>query len=817
MIARLLINYYPCDLLFRGFVKKSFTTLLMEETNNIEVSSFNPHLYIQRVWHVKATNNFSARMRTNAMEQIRAIIDIGDAAMLRLEREESFDDYVTTFLWSERLKSYAILWRDILFQLGKAELGILDEKYDFALLTPLKEESHQRLLKAADLLIAYPQEEEARIRRLPGGKTRQISKWRLQNNPWPIYKNQLEQLAAQCEDVHQKQLTLKKIQSSFHKIRSLIQQKYSACETELEQFSTKAEKTIEFIEANIESKPGKTISYLEDVEEEVEITNHLDAFLESFEQEINLLAETVEIPLVTNQGIINTREINFRRSARLWLESEVLPLLYETWEITENANNGIRMAIINVRNRAIIIANDVKDNKPIDLSQEDICLPLKTFQQNSASYVEKLIQQRAIIATRIKEHFVLSQIYDTTKSFLPLPLQSTINQLRFGQNALWDGIRKRFRKWIDNIRQLIANVEKEEALSHSEKIVRFLQHRSVKGEQDQYSSIFLTKGYIGESFWVGREKEQQHVKSIIEQWKLGYRGAVCLSGQRFTGKTVFGELVAHQYFHEQTVRLNPNSIIRIGGRKVHTSYNLDEALAFVRKYTINQRALIWIDDLELWSDNNFSLGQNIRALKKHIDTYSNQLFFMVSMSTWFRAHLQQTHELDKIFQAEIKLDRMSLEEVRQAILIRHGATHKRLVDAEGNEVTPNVYRKMTAKIYRAADGNIGEALNLWSYFTYKGDGEDVAHDFSNLYNLPDFLTSDVTALLYTMMLEKRTNEYRLRKLFGPAFSDRYRSILQRLFSTGLVIRQLDGWVELNEAAVNEVGRLLDKKGFLKFY
>lgn len=789
----------------------------MEETNSIAAQLFNPHLYIRKVWNEKAVNDFSQLMMANAHDQINEIITLGDDAIQRLDASEHFDDYLTTFIWSERLKAYIILWRDILFQYSKAELEVLNEKYDPDLLETLKKEAHQRLLKAADVLLVYPQDAETKIRRSPGGKSRQTDKWRLQKNPWPIYKTQLEQLAAQCEEIHQKHLLLKKTQTSFHRILSLVDQKCSACENELEEFSQKAQKTIEFIETHIETKPGKAVSYLEDMEEDVEIRNHLDTFLESFEQEINLLEETVSIPLATNKGIINTREINFRRSVRLWLESEILPLLYETWEVTENANNGIRMAIINVRNRAIIIANDFKENKPIDLNQDSVCLPLFTFQQNLASFKEKLIRQRAIISTRMKEHFILTQVYDSGSTFLPLPLQSTINQLRFGQNAIWESIRNSFRKWTDNIRQLIANVEKEEALSHSEKIVRFIQHRSVKGEQGQYSSIFLTKGYIGESFWVGREKEQQHVKSIIEQWKLGYRGAISLSGQRFAGKTVFGELIAHQYFHEQTVRLSPNTMIRVGGRKMHTSYNLDEALAFVRKHTINQRALIWIDDLELWSDNNYTLGQNIRALKKQIDTYSSQLFFMVSMSSWFNAHLQQTHELDKVFQAEIKLDRMSLEEVRQAILIRHGATHKRLIDVEGNEATPNVYRKMTAKIYRAADGNIGESLNLWSYFTMKGTGEDVIHDFSNPYTLPDFFNSDIIALLHAIMLEKRSNEYRLRKLFGPAFSDKYRSILQRFFTTGLLIRQLDGWVELNEAAVNDVGRLLDKKGYLKFY
>ena len=71
-------------------------------------------------------------------------------------------------------------------------------------------------------------------------------------------------------------------------------------------------------------------------------------------------------------------------------------------------------------------------------------------------------------------------------------------------------------------------------------------------------------------------------------------------------------------------------------------------------------------------------------------------------------------------------------------------------------------------------------------------------------------------VLSAIMLEKRTNEYRLRKLFGAAFTDKYGSIVQRLISLGLLTRHADGWLEVNELVVNYVGRLLGRKGYLKF-
>jgi hypothetical protein len=85
-----------------------------------------------------------------------------------------------------------------------------------------------------------------------------------------------------------------------------------------------------------------------------------------------------------------------------------------------------------------------------------------------------------------------------------------------------------------------------------------------------------------------------------------------------------------------------------------------------------------------------------------------------------------------------------------------------------------------------------------------------------LYELPDFITPDNAILLSSIMLARKINEYRLRKLFGPVFSDKYRGVLQRLISVGLLRRNTDGWLEITESASNDLGRLLDKKKYLKY-
>jgi len=355
-------------------------------------------------------------------------------------------------------------------------------------------------------------------------------------------------------------------------------------------------------------------------------------------------------------------------------------------------------------------------------------------------------------------------------------------------------------------------------LSDAEKIVRLIQSRVGDESNSNYASIFLTKGFIGESFAVGREQELAHAKDLVNNWKDGFRGAVVITGERFSGKTILGELIANQFFDNNTIRLAPNTLIKLNGRRMTTGFDLEPVLAFIKKYTtVKEPPLIWIDDLELWWDKDLPLSQNVRTLRKFIDNNANRLFFLVSMSNWLNTHLNLFHETSKVFQAEINVDKMSLEEIREAIMIRHGATHKKLINAEGEALTPNEFKRLIDKIYRIAGGNIGEALNRWSCATARGDEEHVRHIGGVNFGLPDFLNPDAAILLSAIMIEKRTNEYRLRRIFGPAFTEKYAPILQRLIGIGLLRRQLDGWLEINEVLVNELGHLLEDKGYLKYH
>ena len=75
--------------------------------------------------------------------------------------------------------------------------------------------------------------------------------------------------------------------------------------------------------------------------------------------------------------------------------------------------------------------------------------------------------------------------------------------------------------------------------------------------------------------------------------------------------------------------------------------------------------------------------------------------------------------------------------------------------------------------------------------------------------LPYFLNTDTALILTTILKYKRSNEYNLRKLFGPMFPQQYATIVKRLISMGILKRQLDGWLEIEELIVNDLKEMIE--------
>jgi hypothetical protein len=158
--------------------------------------------------------------------------------------------------------------------------------------------------------------------------------------------------------------------------------------------------------------------------------------------------------------------------------------------------------------------------------------------------------------------------------------------------------------------------------------------------------------------------------------------------------------------------------------------------------------------------------------------------------------------------------RMRLEEINQAIRIRHGATQLNLVNEEDETLTDEQINRLVLPIYAVSRGHIGDALRQWAYAVEVNTDENVRFTEVPAFAFPEELSSDAGVLLRTILIDRTTNEYQLRKQFGPAFTEHFQPLVQRLLNLGLLLRTPSNMLEINPALVADIQIALEANGFV---
>lgn len=719
--------------------------------------------------------------------------------------------YSINFYWVENAKSFLILYRDSLFEQQKADILLLEERISPSQRLQLFHHGKTTLMEASLQLKEMLQGAGKDI------TSAQVRKCKIQHNPWPVYQEQFREIRDQVKQVADHHEILVAYSEQIKSIRDRIQHMIQTCQDELAGIKTIVHEAGDFIQASftedIQKNLGKIALRMPDYQGTIQETEYLIELEGDLDE---LYAELPERQLLI-LGIVNsgleTDEIDFQRRTKTWLKSEILPLVYEIWELTDLRRRSAQLTFINVGNWA----RTLSDSKSIDIQidPDSITGLFSEQEEGSMQAIANLKRLSSLVTHRIDDSFQAHRSYTDRRPFLSVEGQSTIERLRTGQNKFARAITGFVKEQRKRFKSLLRRLEREESLSDSEKIVRRIRERTGDPDNQQYTSIFLTSGFVGTSFTVGRQEETKHVSQVVEDWRNGFRGSLLITGERYSGKSLFAELISSRFFPLDTVRLEANSILTVDGRKFSTGHNLGEVLDQILKNRRKDRCMILIDNLESWWTEGFPVHDNARLLSRFANLHPH-FFFVVTMGNSLLNHLSQNVNLHKEFHSEINMDGVSHQMIKDAILVRHGATHKLLVNDKGEALNPQQFRKISQAIYTESQGNIGEALNLWAHSTSKLGDEQVINRFEKGHDLPDFLESDLGVILATVMLLRNTNEFQLRRMFGPAFSNRYAPVVRRLLGIGVLQRGIDGRLEIHPALVNRLGQILEGQGYLKY-
>ena len=505
---------------------------------------------IVAIWEHEDWEGYLKALSANSEPLAAHILEIGAHCAERLSQAkkeiniEVLECYIVSFLWMDRAKSFLILWRDICYEQNKAYVFYLDRELEISDLAQLKADSKEVVSRALEDLYTFFQEQKDHTLVGEGQDTRQIDRWALQVNPWAVYQEQIGELQQQCEKLFEEFERIRETHSLFTKVHSLVEESLQLCEKDVLQLSSSFEGLDTFIKENSGDphtlNPGKIVSYLDGVETLDESFPYGPIFNENLEQLSKQFVEKQRVPIGVSYGLIQFRDILFQKTSQQWLESEILPLLYEIWELTDAIKLEEKKMHVNISNRALLIKNEMKEVKDFDYKNVSFSPSLDQFSKHLSDYEENYHLLKNQINDRMDLDFRVVRAFSPNREFLPVPIQYTLNTFRIGQDKFLGSVQDWLNRQVDQVWKLKRKVKEEDMLSNSEKMVRYLKNRETHPQNQHYSSIFLTKGYVGESFWVGRIEELSHIKNLVDNWENGFRGALMMTGNRLSGRSFSG-------------------------------------------------------------------------------------------------------------------------------------------------------------------------------------------------------------------------------------------------------------------------------------
>ncbi|MFT5801892.1 MAG: hypothetical protein ACI956_001702, partial [Nonlabens sp.] len=597
-------------------------------------------------WETEEARPHFQSLADGMKKMLAELSAIGDAAAYDVSQSSTdFIPWFITFDWMHNAKSFLLLWRDILFQEQRAWLKVSSGEVSMEKFLALQYATKESITDAFSTLFI---DLESAVSH-PLNNAKQLEKWRLQDMPWPIYKTQLEQFPEQVESLIRQSEMLWNSSEAFVLVANHFNQVYDFWLSQILNLKNALQETLGQLEKEEVIDTEWLTEELEKIDDIWENPDNAEIFHAHLDDYISRFPEKEKIFAAVDGGMLLYKELNLRSEVRAWLESELLTEIYELFMIRDGITNKMHLNIVSIKN---LLHLDEEGQLLSD--RETIVQVLTNFLKSLSRSEERTMQLKDASLEKIKKDFTLTNIYKD--DFLARPLQYTISQYR--DSARWMEIQNWIKKQGARVNQLQRNVLAEEALSISERIVRVVNSRRPEAENSHYTNMFLTKGWIGDSFVVGRESELARVAAMIENWKMGFRGAVMLTGKRFAGKTLFGELIDQRFFNNKSIKLMPYTRCVLPGKKkrhLDVTCDLDAALKFVARFSKEKKTMVWIDDLEHWRSDKTSLAGNVSNLLSYIDNYSDRLFFVVSSSNWLKVQLSTAFDIDKVFQSEINL------------------------------------------------------------------------------------------------------------------------------------------------------------------
>lgn len=736
---------------------------------------------------------------------------VGEEALITLEENATVTDpeiYLLHFSYPDRVKSLALLCRDVLLQLSIAKLRRLEHL--------ISEEEFERHFRESLNLVAdefkqnlsYFQQERETMHSKTEVLKRKLDSIKHLINPWKLYQAQFLTITEQFKEIDLSDNKLNQTISSYSQIKDLVVQMRGDVLALNDIFAKKAKNSLEEL---------KILEAKEDLDNVItgfrELMNlaigqdiRSETSMRSLEDMVNKLP-LLTVPIASRSGFLIQRKIDIRKSVQKWLDYEILPYLIDLWDNEEATFSHL-----------INVASQVKSSLLVAQKTQSIngfhgeIIALSSIVSEQEDTINKSKEIVSHIDNQLATKFKVTEIYKE-EEYLKVPLQTNFARFTGNNPGNFGKLSKLAKQLFKNLGKQVTEVKEKSPHQKLETALEILETRNGKETPDHYHSLFLNKNFIGDLFLVKRITYESELEKIVTYWNKGQNRSLAVVGDPLSGKSTLLEFGTHLFQSNEVHFLKPDSDLTIEGRKYRTSKNLGEAFSFVKRSISNSKPILVIDDLHLWRDGTNSLIANASALVDFITTNASKAFVIIGISNSLRIHLDTRIPFSLAFTNLLDIDTASIEEIYKAVMLRHGASHRPIFEKEGVPMDEVDLRKKISWLSKKYNFNIGAVLQAWIFCT------DIESDASIRFteketHLNDFLTTSELLILKNCLLFGYSTDLELKNLFTDRFELEFKPAIRKMLNIGILERDASGSLIVKNTVRQDIYSILKYRELL---
>lgn len=717
--------------------------------------------------------------------------------------------YFLHFAYPDKFKTFCFLNISLALQLAIAKQRQLDEKITKKEWNQHFEECSSLLQTEGESFLASFKKEIEHSLSKDDVLERKLESIKHFSNPWKVYKAQMEQVLEQLKQIEDANLQMLHSIKVFQSISDFVQQIYKEVTNTNSNFLSQSEECLSLL--NKSESPDKFDSILSIVEDLLENGANKESKTATqtryLEDIINRL-KTIDLPIESNEGRLVLKNIPYTKLTQKWLDYNTIPYLIDLWD-NQEANFSHILQVYSQLKNSVTLAK--KAPNPARLaaeinSLEKLIVKQKTFQSES----ELIIQS---IEKSIGPEFKATDAY-SKEDFLKVPLQTNFNRFGVQQYSVITTNSDKSKKIFSKLSKRYVS-DKKENHSHDalEKAIEIVELRTHQDQPDHYHSLFLNRNFIGDLFLVNRETIKVKMLGLIEQWNQGNHRALALVGDPLSGRSTIMDQLAHYFPTSDVIYLKPDEDLVVEGRKIKTTKNLNEALTHINKSIRSTRPVLLIDDLPYWKDKNTSLFENMLSLMEFIASNSSKVMVVITITNSLLVHLNSTVKFSDVFTHLVEANVTSFEKIYKAIMLRHGASHRKLYDKDDKPMSSQQIRKNINILCKSYNNNLGAVLQAWTFCTEPQEDYKVKFTLRDAH-FNDFLSPVEMLIIKQCLTFGSSSELQLKNLFATRFEPEFKPAIRKLLNLGILDRNAGGYLIVKESVRHDLYIMLKIKELL---